>query len=55
MIIKEISTQRTDENGNPYFLYRNSKDYPENEWQNILRYLKRNKAAGLLKYEIVKK
>ena len=54
MIIKEISTQHKDESGNPLYLLRDSNNYPADEWKKILQYLKRNKEAGLLKYEIVK-
>lgn len=55
MIIKEISTQSFDENGKPFFLYRDSKDYKPEEWKQILDYLKRNAKAKLLKYEIIER
>lgn len=59
MIIKEISTQSFDErypetNNRPY-LFRNSENYPPQEWQKIIECLKRNAAAGLLRYEIIEK
>lgn len=53
MIIKEISTQSFDENGERPYLYRNSKRYPSEAWEMILRYLKRNAEAGLLEYEVI--
>lgn len=54
MIIKEISTQSFDENGERPYLFRNSKDYPPKEWEKILQYLKINAEANLLKYEVIK-
>ena len=53
MIIKEISTQSFDENGERPFLYRDSTKYSPSEWDRMLKYLKRNKQAKLLDYEIV--
>ncbi|MFR1243763.1 MAG: hypothetical protein ACLSC5_02345 [Acutalibacteraceae bacterium] len=53
MIIKEIDTQEFDENGEPLYLYRDSKRYPPEAWEMILRYLKRNAEANLLKYEVI--
>ena len=53
MIIKEISTQTRDENGERPYLYRDEKKYSKNDWKMILEYLKRNKAAKLLDYEII--
>ena len=53
MIIKEISTQSRDENGKRPFLYRNSNDYTPQEWRQIIEYLRRNAAAGLLRWEVV--
>lgn len=53
MIIKEISTQSFDENGERPYLFRNSKDYPPEKWEMILEYLKINAEANLLKYEVI--
>ena len=55
MIIKEISVKHFDENGEPLFLIRNSEDYPPEEWAKLLKYLKRNAEAKLLKYKIIAK
>lgn len=52
MIIKEISTQSQTKDGAP-FLFRNSKDYTPQEWRQMLQYLRRNAAAGLLRWEVV--
>lgn len=58
MLIMEISTQSMDKSlypetgGRPY-LFRDSKDYPRDAWKTILEYLKRNQAAGLLKYKVI--
>ena len=53
MIIKEISTQGTDDDGNPLYLFRDSEEYTEEEWKQLVKYLKVNKKAGLLNFEIV--
>lgn len=53
MIIKEISTQSFDENGERPYLFRNSKDYPPKVWERIIEYLKINAEMGLLKYEVI--
>ena len=53
MIIKEISTQTKNDDGTRPYLIRDSKKYTCSEWEIILQYLKRNAAAGLLKYEII--
>lgn len=53
MIIKEISTQSFDENGERPYLIRDSKDYSPKDWAMIIKYLKRNKAAKLLDYKII--
>lgn len=53
MIIKEISTQSFDENGERPYLFRNSKDYPPKVWEMILEYLKNNAEINLLKYEVI--
>lgn len=53
MIIKEISTQSHDANGERPYVLRNSEDYTPQEWTSILKYLKRNAKAHLLKFEIV--
>lgn len=53
MIIKEISTQSFDENGERPYLYRDSKRYTPEAWEMILKYLKINAEAGLLKYEMI--
>lgn len=53
MIIKEISTQSFDENGDRPYLYRNSTEYPPEAWGMILKYLKRNAELNLLKYEVI--
>lgn len=55
MIVKEISTQGRDENGQPLHLIRDSSNYPAGEWAQIMNYLKRNAAAGLLKYKVISK
>ena len=53
MIIKEISTQSFDENGERPYLFRDSKDYPPKQWKIILEYLKINAEIGLLEYEVI--
>lgn len=53
MIIKEISTQSFDENGERPHLFRNSKDYPPEQWNIILEYLKINAQMSLLNYVIM--
>jgi hypothetical protein len=53
MIIKEISTQTRNDDGTRPYLIRDSEKYTCSEWEIILQYLKRNAAAGLLKYEII--
>lgn len=53
MIIKEISTQTLNDDGTRPFLYRDSNDYSPSDWNMILEYLKRNKDAKLLDYEII--
>lgn len=53
MIIKEISTQSFDENGERPFLYRDSTKYSPSEWKRMLQYLRRNKKEKLLDFEIV--
>ncbi len=53
MIIKESSTQSIYKDGTHPELFRNSNRYTPEEWRKILEYLKRNAAAGLLKYEII--
>ena len=53
MIIKEISTQSFNENGERPYLYRDSRRYLPEAWEMIFRYLKRNAEAGLLKYEVI--
>ena len=55
MIVKEISTQGRDDNGNPLYLIRDSLDYSAGEWSQIMDYLKRNAAAGLLRYKVISK
>ena len=57
MIIMEISTQSYDErypetNNRPYF-YRNSENYTPAEWKQLLKCLKRNAEAGLLKLKVI--
>lgn len=54
MIIKEISTQSRTEDGKRPHLFRNSEDYTPQEWRQMLQYLRRNAAAGLLRWEVVK-
>lgn len=54
MIIKEISTQSRTEDGKRPYLFRNSEDYTPQEWRQMLQYLRRNAAAGLLRWEVVK-
>lgn len=54
MIIKEISTKSWTEDGKRPYLFRNSEDYTPQEWQKMLKYLRRNAAAGLLRWEVVK-
>ena len=53
MIIKEISTQSFDENGERPYLFRDSKKYPPKIWEMILEYLKTNAEMNLLKYEVI--
>lgn len=53
MIIKEISTQSFDENGERPYLYRDSTKYSAEAWKMILKYLKINSKANLLKYEVI--
>lgn len=53
MIIKEISTQSFNENGERPYLYRDSKRYTPEAWEMILKYLKRNAELNLLKYEVI--
>ena len=53
MTVKEISTQTVYDDGTRPYLIRDSKKYTQSEWAIILEYLKRNAAAGLLKYEII--
>lgn len=53
MIIKEISTQSFDENGERPYLYHDSTRYPPEAWKMILKYLKRNAEANLLDYEVI--
>ena len=53
MIIKEISTQSIYTDGTLPELFRDSNHYTPEEWRKILEYLKRNAAAGLLKYEVI--
>ena len=55
MIIKEISTQSFDENGERPYLIRNSKDYTPEQWKMILKYLKTNKKEKLLNYEVIER
>lgn len=53
MIIKEISTQSKNADGSRPYMIRDSKKFSRAEWEIFLEYLKRNAAAGLLKYEII--
>lgn len=53
MVIKEISTQNFDKNGERPYLLRNSEDYTAEEWNSIIKYLKRNAKANLLKFKII--
>ena len=53
MIIKVISTQSKDENGIPLFYIEDTNKMPKSYTIQHLEYLKRNAAAGLLKYEII--
>lgn len=53
MIIKEISTQSTNPDGTRPYLLRFSEDYTAEQWEKVLKYLKRNAAAGLLKMEVI--
>lgn len=48
MIIKEISVHNPE-----LFLFRDSKKYSPEVWQMLLKYLKTNAKAKLLKYEII--
>lgn len=53
MIIKEISTQSRNEDGTRPYLFRNSENYPPQVWRQMLEYLRRNAAAGLLRWEVI--
>ena len=53
MIIKEISTQTKNDDGSAPYILRDSKKFTPQEWRQFLEYLKRNAAAGLLKYEVI--
>lgn len=55
MIIKEISTQSFNENGERPFLIRNSENYTPEQWKMILKYLKENKKEKLLNYEVIER
>lgn len=53
MKIKVISTQSKDENNEPLFYIEDTNKLPKSYLQQHLSYLKRNKAAGLLDYQII--
>lgn len=53
MIIKEISTQSRDEDGERPYAFRDSKDYTPQQWERTLVYLRRNAAEGLLRWEVI--
>ena len=53
MIIKVVSTQGKDENGIPLFYIEDTNEIPKSYIKQHLECLKRNAAAGLLKYEII--
>lgn len=53
MIIKELSTQSINPDGTRPELFRDSNHYTPEQWRTILKYLKENAAAGLLKYEVI--
>lgn len=57
MKVKTISTQSKDENGKPlYFIQDLDKIFKtEEEKKQYMQYLKRNKAARLLDFEIIEK
>ena len=55
MIIKVISTQSTDESGKPLYYIEDTKKITKSYLPIHLEYLKINKAAKLLDYEIIEK
>jgi len=55
MIIQIISTQGTDENGQPLTAEQDINALPQTERKQYIKYLKRNEKAGLLKWRIIEK
>ena len=55
MIIKVISTQGKDENGKPLYYIEDTDKIPKSYLKTHLQFLKTNKDAKLLDYEILEK
>lgn len=55
MVIQIISTQGTDENGQPLTAEQDINALSKAEIKQYIKYLKRNEKAGLLKWRIAEK